>query len=666
MLGYLIIILISGVYAVIFYHNTNPEIVIKQKILITALRALILCLLLMFLLSPTIYYIKKYIERPEVILLMDNSTSMQIMHQGIKKNARLSSTYNNIRTAFKKAGYSIKDLEFADGLNGKRNKTFIVPTLEEIIKLRGKKPIKNIVLFSDGWYRDSDLRIFKSFDIPIYTISDTIQLHINDLEVIDCTHNKQGYKNELSLFEASIKSNGYKGNAVTRFLVDDKVVKEKTVSFQLEPIQKVAFDYRFTRLGLHKVEVQVSAKGLTETTLTNNNYSSAIDILNDKERILLVTDVPNWDTKFILDAIRENNRIEALSLTIRGNELYQGEQKTTIKSWDNITAIIVVNQGALQIPDPFAKKVINHVKQGCGLLYFGLPVSQLYEILPLKSSNIQSSYKGSFKLLPPSGLYSVFNIENEDMNQIPPVDYYYLVPSVQSEVLAVMDNVPKSPAIGLSNINIGKVVSFSFINLWRWQMQSKSLAYRSFFIDLITWLSNKTSGQLTAFFEPSYYLDEQIEIKLTAIDEIRKTRTNLAPRLVVMNSQKDSVFNDFMVQDGDEYKIKFRLDQSGEYSLKISDQNSNQSVYGKFIVLSQNLEERDLDYNNPLLKWIAEQTGGKYLEIEEADKLKPITSIESERLEKKEFPLYKKWYLVSLFILLFCTELYLRRRWGLL
>jgi hypothetical protein len=29
-------------------------------------------------------------------------------------------------------------------------------------------------------------------------------------------------------------------------------------------------------------------------------------------------------------------------------------------------------------------------------------------------------------------------------------------------------------------------------------------------------------------------------------------------------------------------------------------------------------------------------------------------------------PLYRKWYIITLFLLSFCVELYLRKRWGLL
>jgi len=35
-------------------------------------------------------------------------------------------------------------------------------------------------------------------------------------------------------------------------------------------------------------------------------------------------------------------------------------------------------------------------------------------------------------------------------------------------------------------------------------------------------------------------------------------------------------------------------------------------------------------------------------------------------ITKREYDLYKKWYIPAIFILSFCLELFLRRRWGLL
>jgi hypothetical protein len=666
MLAYIIAGVTALAVALVFYHRTSPELSRRQRIGLTAMRAAVIGLLFLFLLTPIIYYIRQYREKPEIILLKDVSASMQLKHPERPKSARLSDAYDKLRSEYQSAGYGVKEMVFADGLNGKPDNTYFIPALEQIKQLQGKAPLSGIILFSDGWFRDTDQRILKSYDFPVIAVADTARVLTADLLVSDLRHNRQGYRNELSLFETVLQAGNYKGSAKVSFLVNDKVIKEKTVSFQREQSITETFDHRFTQTGLQKLEIRISAQGLNEISLSNNNYFSAIDILNEKEKILLFTDAPNWDTKFFLDTIRDNTRLEANSYTLKSGVLFSGEERASIKSWDNINAVIIVNQGGLQVDNALAGNIINLVKRGTGLLYIGQPITQLAEVLPLGLSNIRSIYKGLIRPLPAAATYAAFNIPVDELNQIPPVDYYYLAPKAQAEVLAVMDNVQKSPAIAVSSASGGKVAAFAFLNLWRWQLQSKTQAYKSFASDVLTWMSNRQTGQLNALYEPGYYLDEPIEIKLTAIDDVRRARQNLSPRLSVYNAKNDSVFSDFMLQDKDEYRIKFRLNNPGEYRFRIADLTTNQSTSGRFMVSQQNLEARDLGYNLPLLGWISVQTGGRFLNADDALSYKPVKAAESERIEKREFPLYKKWYLICLFILMFCLELFFRRRWGLL
>jgi hypothetical protein len=666
MLVYILAAVFAVVFALVFYHRTNPGLDKRQRIALTALRVAVWGLLFLFLLTPVLNYIRKYRERPEIILLKDTSASMQLQHKDKPKSDKLGAAYGKLKTAYQEAGYNVREMAFADGLDGKSANTFLIPALEQVRQKQGKAPLDGIILFSDGWFRDTDLRILKNYDIKLHAITDTSQYLAADLQVSDFRHNRQGYRNELSLFEANVKVSNYRGNAAVRFLINSKVIKEKKISFQREQNQTVTFDHRFAQIGLQKLEVQVAAQGLNEITLSNNNFMSAIDILNDKEKILLLTDAPNWDTKFILDTIRDNNRLEALSITVKGGILYQGDQPAIIKSWDNINCVVIVNQGALQLTNALAANIISLVKRGTGLLYMGVPVQQLTEVLPLRQANIRSVYKGLFRLLPDAGVYTAFSISSEELAQIPPVDYYYLSPNAGAEVLAVMDNAQKSPAIAVSGTAGGKVVCFSFLNLWRWQMQSKSQVYKAFTADVITWLSNRSAGSLTALYKPGYFLDEPIEIRLAAVDDVRRSRQSLAPKLFVYNAENDSIFSDFLVQDKDEYRIRFRLDKADSYWFRIVDLNSNQSTTGRFMISTDNLEARDLGYNTPLLSWITAQTGGRFFNADEALTYKPVRASEQDRIEKKEFPLYKKWYLICLFIMVFCLELYFRRRWGLL
>jgi hypothetical protein len=140
----------------------------------------------------------------------------------------------------------------------------------------------------------------------------------------------------------------------------------------------------------------------SESRLSNNSYPGAIEVLADKQRILLISDKPAWDNKFTLDAIATNPRWQTESYLNREGRLFSGETPVSRLSAENLAVIVIINNGNLKLDSATASFVNSSFGRGIGLLYQGLPVAELASSLPLQRSNIQSSYQGF--LAPPPGL----------------------------------------------------------------------------------------------------------------------------------------------------------------------------------------------------------------------------------------------------------------------
>jgi len=666
MLTYTIIGLTAATIALLFYYRAVPQVNQKQRWLLTGLRFITLACILSFLLIPVINYIRHYHPKPMIVFLKDTSASMTLNDGNRSKSEAVTIIARTLRQACQKAGYQVAEYAFADGLKGNSSSTMLLPTLAQLKEAVSSERIKAVFLLSDGWFRDTDISSISEVNLPLYTLMDTTRTHLADLEIVQFRHNRQGYRNEPVLFEADVKAAGYTGKASLQLSINGKVVKEKTVDFSQGSLQTVSFDQRFARTGIQHLELKLSSPDIREEYLSNNLLPDAMEILNDKDKLLILSDVPNWDTKFILDTVRENTRWEPISLIIKSDGLYQGSQKSPFSQWTEARAIVMVNYDNLTLSNAISQQISKAVDNGTGLLYYGLPVAGLGDLLPLKTSNVRSRYQGLLKLLPAAQTYAAFKLGEAELRDIPPLDYYYLTAKPNCEILAVMDNAQASPAIGLDASRKGKVLSFAFVNLWRWQMQSSEAAYRNTINRLITWLANTGTGNFTALYQPGYYSGEPITIKLSSSDETRQSRTNLAPRITVYRADRDSVFSDFLTYRNGEYSIEFQLDQPADYSFEIKDTATRQVTRGSFTVHTQNLEERDYGYNNPLLNWIASQTGARQLTLREAEYYQPVKAEAISQIERKEYSLYKKWYLISLFIISFCLELFFRRRWGLL
>ena len=102
----------------------------------------------------------------------------------------------------------------------------------------------------------------------------------------------------------------------------------------------------------------------------------------------------------------------------------------------------------------------------------------------------------------------------------------------------------------------------------------------------------------------------------------------------------------------------------GKYKFEISDKTSHSQTEGEFMISQYSPESRDNGINISLLSYISNKTYGKL--IDDPDLLEIPTAEKEITKIRSEIPIYKKWYLITFFLLVFCTELFLRKRWGLL
>ncbi len=158
----------------------------------------------------------------------------------------------------------------------------------------------------------------------------------------------------------------------------------------------------------------------------------------------------------------------------------------------------------------------------------------------------------------------------------------------------------------------------------------------------------------------------RVNIRLRVEDSIRQAKLDINPRLEIFDPENKSVFADYMTLDDNDFVASTSFSKAGTYRFEILDKDSGNKTSGKFYVAESSVESRDFDYNMPLLSWIAWESGGKMLDQSSISTFNPLPPTKEQVTVRNEIPLYKKWYILSLFILTFCTELFFRRRWGLL
>ncbi len=618
------------------------------------------------MLSPILYYLRHDEQKQQIIVLRDVSASMDLASGSSSKKDFLKQPGAEAAAKFAESGYELLEYDFAQGLDGGPENTLLAPALAELAKQHDLGRVRGVLLLSDGWLRDESLRQVKQFGCPFYAVADTLAPRKADLSVVSALTNRQAYRNEPTLIRAEIKAENYSGPATVRLLVGGKAVANQSVNLQAGVSAKLDFTQRFAQTGFYPFSVEVVATGINERSLNNNSFPGAIDVLADKQQIVVISESPAWDNKFIVDAIAENSRWEVGHYRVLGSQIFAGEKPVAAISQANPAAIVIVNNGSLQLGGAPLNYVLQNQQRGTGIFFQGLPLAELASVLPLQRSNIASSYQGFLELTPAAATYPMLSVDSAELREIPPLDYYYVTAAKSAEVLGTINNPQNSPAIAVRSVGNSKAIALAFLNLWKWQLQSGSGGYKKLLANCLTWLANTTSSGYNPIYNSSYFLGEEIDLRLRAEDDIRSLRLDLNPELKVFDAGNKEVFRDFMTQSGGEYGARLSLDKAGQYRFEINDKVSGEKSSGRFNVASSSIEVRDFDYNLPLLAWLASDTGGKLLHPASLKDFTPLPA-QSKILELRlDFPLYRKWYVLSLFLLAFCLELFFRRRWGLL
>ncbi len=664
MIKYLLIAISALLVSGFMYYNTQPELSKWRKIFLVGMRSLSIALILILIVSPILYFVRSRVETPKILVLKDVSYSMELISGKQTKQALLRAKLSTLTELYKTKGYEIVQYDFADGLSANKSNSLLSPVLNQIPIDHKLSQIQGIILSSDGWLKDESLAMIKQLNVPFYALADTSVSDIADLMVLGARTNKFAYRNEPTLFQADIKALNTGGNVKTSLKINDKTVAERTLSLAANTIETVEFIHRFPQTGFYNYKIEISSSDLRERSLNNNVFPGALEVLSEKEKLYVISDQPGWDNKFIIDALATNPRWETTHISIRNGQLL-AENKTMNSLEDSPpAAMIIINNGTLKLGKAVTDAILRLHTKGCGILYQGMPIVELQDILPIRQSNISSSYQGFLSWNPEAQNYPMLAVSSLEQSRIPPIDYFYTVANPGAVTAIAIDNPQRSPAIAFRSAANRRSVALSFLNLWRWQMQSPESQYQSLITNLVVWLSSTGRESFDAIYSSSYFLGESIVIKLRSEDDIRQTRTNLSPRLQIFDAKDNLVFDDFMALEKDQFGISTSLTKAGNYKFTIADRESGKRTEGRFTVSESSLEERDFDFNLPLLAWIAFETDGEL--ITDPSQHTPPPANRREVILRDEFSLYRKWYILVLFILAFSTELFFRRRWGLL
>jgi hypothetical protein len=667
----IIAFLLAAVGAGWYYRRTIPAVEPRERRLLAGLRFLTLFIALALLLNPFLNWVRHQVFRPSVIILQDVSASMDEALAGRSKSDRFNEILPALKKQYADLGYDVKIVSFADGLDvTNRQTTQLQRTLGDLAKDHGLERASAAILLSDGWFKDDDFSDLDAVQLPIDAVALNLPSVRYDLELHRVVTNRTAYRGEQTPVAVEAAAVDYTGKASVQLLIDGKAVETRILDFATEPFQQALFEPVFPTLGLHLIEARTipDNPGFSpddEPNRDNNRLTSAVQVLADKTGVLVLTDNLNWDTRAIKDALIHDPKRSIQVLRADGPTLYDGRNPVDLTAAvTSLTVVIALfNSGALNLTPAWREQITHFTDNGGGLWIMGRPVVGLESLAPASRSNVQREFTGTIRFTPEADAYDTFRLNDRDVDQIPPVDYDYVNPSAQARILARIDNPQLSPFILYQEYGRGKCLQIAGSGLWRWGQQEGG-RWPQMIGDIVSWLGSRSKDRFSALTDKNgYLLGDNVAVRLSAYDERMNPISDLAAEISVQDASGREVFHDFLARDEETYRISIPHLPAGSYRFNVFDKRSGLKTDGSFAISDLAAESRDRGVNLPLLTLVAHATGGKLLSPGEAPSLPEVKPIREDR--RVEYPLYRKWWLIALFLIAFCLEIFLRKRRGL-
>lgn len=630
------------------------------------LRTIALTIAFILLFNPILKFVRNKIYHPKVIILEDTSASMLQKGNEITKSELFATAKQKLSKKIKAEGFKLEIYNFANGLEGDNNNTNLSKSLIELNKKIEQKNLSAFFLLSDGWLKDENLNYLENLNTPINTFIPDFSYNNFDLEINNVKFSKSSFVEEIIPIYTQVKANDFTGSAQVQLLIDQDLAASQNVNFSQNNFIDLQFEHIFFQAGLHDLEVIISTDSLGEENSDNNRFPTVIQIRDNKLKCVVISDQLSWDENFLIKSMKYDENWETEYLNKTDKFYLQNEVVKLSEQIANANCLVVFNHENLKLSSTETVLIRNFISNGGGMLYFGKIIEPLQNLLPAQKANLNRSFEGQIIFMDESKKYQTFRWENANIpNNIPPINYFYTSAKLQAQIFARINNEQQSPAILFHEYEKGKVMYFSFLNLWKWQMWTEGNHYKKFIYDLISWFGQRESARISAASDKlSYFAGESVKINLQVFDEQFNPANNVNAVFKLYNDKNDLVMEDYFLQSADQLNLTINELTTGKYRYEITDNVSQLSTKGEFSVSDFNPETRDKGINDVLLNYIANVSGGSvYTDLDSFTLPSDNNVIDKIMIE---IPIYTKWYLITLFLLCFCLELFLRKRWGML
>ncbi|MCW5516718.1 vWA domain-containing protein [Muriicola sp. Z0-33] len=621
-----LLIILSAIIAlaIVFYqyfYKTKRNNTLYIPLGLLRFLAIFSCLLL--LINPKFTKTDYTLEKANLVLLLDNSSSIDSETEKAQLTTLLETLQSNkeVQDNFRFGSFGFGQfLNASDSLSHAEKTTNISRALSSVNDIYSAG-ITAVILATDGNQTlGEDYEYFGGKQqLPVYPIVIGDTTRYSDLRIDQLNINKYAFlKNR---FPVEIYSS-YQGegniNSFLTITMDGQTVHREQLRFDNTTTSRITNTLiTASTVGIKEIKVNISALE-NEKNLANNVRESAIEVIDEKTNIAIISEVLHPDIGALKKAIESN---EQRSVDI----YYPG---TSVKDLEETDLFILYQPGRS------FRTVMQYIKDKGAAKFTITGARTDWRFLnEVQNSFIKNSFNQTEEVFPLQNAgFGIFDASSFSVEDFPPLEGFLGEILITKSHDVILEQQVKGIAIDepllsiIGNENEREAVLFGE-NIWKWRAQSyrNNKDFKNF-DDLISRIvlylsSNAPKSRLTLDYQNTFQEIGEASISASYFDETFVFDNNASISLMLKNTENGASREIPMLLMNGYYKADLSNLPPGPYNFTVKVANENITKSGNFKMLDFDVEKQFFSSDYEKLQRLANATNAELFFPNEVENL---------------------------------------------
>lgn len=607
---FIILAAIVALMLVLFQYYYKQKRKGKTILGLSFLRFISIFGILLLLINPKFTKNKYQVEKANLVLLMDNSSSIKKDSKIVNKVLQELNSDKKLNDKFLIHTYSFgKKFNSKDSLSFLEKNTNITKALQTADDIYARTSTA-VILVTDGNHtigRDYEfLSLKKGFRVFPICVGDTTKY--DDIRIEQINSNPYSFLKNKFPIEIIINYDGTRNvNKTVSIAIDGKKEYHENVSFSENSNTKtIRTTLKAKNIGVKSIVVSVEALE-NEKNLFNNKKSAYVEVIDETTKIGIVSSILHPDIGALKKSIEVNEQRQVFLL-------HPTADKASIEKID----LFILYQPNASFSDVY--NFINK-KQSNSFTITGNKTNWSFLNGIQKNVSIQNGYPIQ-DISPKLNLtFSKFDISEFQIEDYPPLESNAGPIRINENMESILKMTIKgvdidNPLLIVSSSEIKKDAFWFGENIWKWRVQEyrNSKDFKNFddFIGkIIVYLtSSKSKNRLNIDFKSVYQGSNNAKITATYFDESFTFDSNANIQTTIKNKDTGLEKGIPMLLKTNFFEVDISNLIPGSYSFNVSVLEKNYSKSGTFTIMDFDVEEQFLSSNIKKLESLADNTNG--------------------------------------------------------